>query len=89
VGLAGVVIFLVGAGIATAWVHNHNPNDWVGPAVSAVATYLTFLLLLVAIFDRRFAFLPDHPLPAWLSIRSSFVLIFFFLGILVGHFVWG
>jgi hypothetical protein len=81
-------VLLIGAALLSWWAHSHNPQDWVGLAVSAIAAYAMGLLLVIAVFDRRFAFLPGDPLPAWLPIRSSLIMICFFVGILVGHFVW-
>lgn len=63
-------------------------QDWQGPAVSFMATLVLLALAVIAVADPEFAFLPEHPLPKWLSIRSSLVLISFFLGIVVAHFAW-
>jgi len=67
-------------------------------AISGAAAWFLFLLFLVALWDwlalathfaRYLAWLPQHPLPAWFHpIRSSFVMIFFFYGIIAGHFYW-
>jgi hypothetical protein len=67
-------------------------------AVSLIATGLLLLLTAVALWDwvasmisraPYLDWLPRHPLPPWLRpVRSSFIAIAFFYGIVIGHYFW-
>lgn len=91
-----MVVFCLALGLGLAAAFRLSPS--VDVAISGSAAWFLFLLLLVALWDwlalatrfgRYLAWLPQHPLPAWLHpLRSSFVMIFFFYGIIAGHFFW-
>ena len=84
---AGLVLLVLAA--FSSWLaYGISPGDWQGPAASLTATLVLAFMLLIAVIDRYFAILPEHPLPAWLPGRTSIVVILFFLGILLGHYVW-
>lgn len=67
-------------------------------AVSLIATGLLLSLTAVALWDwvaslvsraPYLDWLPRHPLPPWLRpVRSSFIAITFFYGIVIGHYFW-
>lgn len=67
-------------------------------AVSAIATGLLLMLTAVVLWDwvasmisraPYLDWLPRHPLPPWLRpVRSSFIAITFFYGIVLGHYFW-
>ena len=67
-------------------------------AVSAIATGLLLMLTAVVLWDwvasmisraPYLDWLPRHPLPPWLRpVRSSFIAITFFYGIVIGHYFW-
>jgi hypothetical protein len=67
-------------------------------AVSAATAELLFLILFVAAWDlvamamgstSYLAWLPQHPVPPWLQpVRSSFIVVAFAYGILLGHYFW-
>jgi hypothetical protein len=89
-------IFAAALGACMLAAFHLTPSIDVG--LAAAATWLVFLLFLIAAwhwlalatgFDRFLEWLPKHALPRWLlPIRSSFVLITFFFGILLGHYFW-
>jgi hypothetical protein len=91
-----VLVFCLALGLGLGAAIRLTPS--IDVAISAAAAWFVFLLFLVALwdwlanatgFDRYLAWLPQHPLPAWFHpIRSSFVMIFFFYGIIAGHFYW-
>ena len=67
-------------------------------AVSLIATGLLLMLTAVTLWDwiasltsraPYLDWLPRHPLPPWLRpVRSSFIAITFFYGIVIGHYFW-
>lgn len=94
-GSSAAFALLLVAGLAAAF----SLSPGVDVALAAGAAWGVFLLLVVAAWDllalatSRFAaslaWLPRLPLPAWMNpLRSSFVVVAFFYGILAGHFFW-
>ena len=91
-----VLVFCLALGLGLAAAFRFSPS--IDVAISGGAAWFLFLLFLVALwdwlalatrFDRYLAWLPQHPLPSWLHpLRSSFVMILFFYGIIAGHFFW-
>jgi hypothetical protein len=67
-------------------------------AVSLIATGLLLMLTAVVLWDwvasmisraPYLDWLPRHPMPRWLRpVRSSFIAITFFYGIVIGHYFW-
>jgi hypothetical protein len=83
---------VVGSGFVAAFRAASLPEI----AVSAGMSWLVFLMFVLALWDfaamsTRYmpylSWLPQHRLPPWLRpIRSSFVIIAFMYGIVLGHF---
>jgi len=94
-GSLAFTVLTVG-GVAAAFVLGPS----VDVALAAGAAWIVFLLLVVAVADllelargtrspRYHRWLPEWRLEGWLNpVRSSFVLVAFFYGIVIGHFFW-
>ena len=92
ISIAVLFAGVVGAGFVAAFRSAALPEI----AVSAGMAWLVFLMFVLALWDcfaiaTRFmpylSWLPQHRLPPWLHpIRSSFVVIAFMYGIVLGHF---
>jgi hypothetical protein len=92
IGFRVLFAVVVGAGFVVAFRSVPLPEI----AVSAGMAWLVFLMFVLALWDlaamaTRFmpylSWLPQHRLPPWLHpIRSSFVIIAFMYGIVLGHF---
>jgi hypothetical protein len=96
-GSIGFTILLA-AGVAAAFLLIPDASA----AEAAAAAWGVFLLLVIAAADlvalagarrhrapRYMRWLPEWPLGGWLDpVRSSFVMVAFFYGIIFGHFFW-
>ncbi|HVD02320.1 MAG TPA: hypothetical protein VNG93_14455 [Candidatus Dormibacteraeota bacterium] len=91
-----VIVFTLLLAAGLGLVFGLSPS--VDVALAAGAAWIVTLLLVVAGWDllamatrssRYMDWLPQWPLPRWLDqVGSSFVMVAFFYGIVVGHFFW-